>query len=197
MSQIRRQPFPQTPHTQAYEQMIEEARQVQDALVQANPSAEQLAELTQTLSALRATLTQQAVPEEERLYGRGQMGGTNQLLVPRMTFDHVDDHQLEAHLVAGEFFNGINEAMHGGVVSVVFDTAMGRLAMGAQHRICRTAYLTTQYRNVTPIGEHLEVRATVDTVQGRKRFISGQLWHGETLCAEAEALFIEVTAGQR
>ena len=67
--------------------------------------------------------------------------------------------------------------------------------MGTQMRICRTAYLTTQYRNVTPIGERLELRAHMESAQGRKRFITGQLWHAIP-CAEADALFIELKPGQ-
>lgn len=197
MSQVRRRPFTETPQTAAYRQMIEAVAQFQDALVQANPTEDQVAEMTATVTAMRQMLAEQAVPEDQRLYGRGEIGGNNQLLVPRLTFESVDDHQLQAHTVAGHFFNGINDAMHGGVVSVVFDTVMGRLAMGTEHRVCRTAYLNTQFRNVTPIGERLDIRATVDVVEGRKRFISGQLWHGDTLCAEAESLFIEVKPGQQ
>lgn len=177
--------------------MVEEVARFQDALVQANPTEQQVAEFTATLASMRELLAEQAVPEDQRLYGRGQIGGSNQLLVPRLTFETVDDDQLHASTVAGHFFTGINDAMHGGVISVVFDTAMGRLAMGTQHRVCRTAYLNTQFRNVTPIGERLEIRAIVDSVEGRKRFISGQLWHGDTLCAEADSLFIEVKPGQQ
>lgn len=177
--------------------MIETVAQFQNALVQANPTEYQIAEMVATVTAMRQMLTEQTVPEDQRLYGRGEIGGSNQLLVPRLTFESVDDHQLQAHTVAGHFFNGINDAMHGGVVSVVFDTVMGRLAMGTEHRVCRTAYLNTQFRNVTPIGDRLDIRATVDVVEGRKRFISGQLWHGDTLCAEAESLFIEVKPGQQ
>lgn len=197
MSQVRRRPFVDTPQAAAYRQMIETVAQFQNALVQANPTEDQVAEMVATVTALRQMLAEQAVPEDQRLYGRGEIGGNNQLLVPRLTFEIVDDHQLQAHTVAGHFFNGINDAMHGGVVAVVFDTVMGRLAMGTEHRVCRTAYLNTQFRNVTPIGERLDISASVDVVEGRKRFISGQLWHGDTLCAEAESLFIEVKPGQQ
>lgn len=197
MTQVRRRPFDETPQTAAHREMVQEVARFQDALVQANPSEAQLAELTQTLAAMRTMLATQAVSEDQRLYGCGEIGGDNQLLVPPLTFDHIDNHELRAHTFAGHFFTGINEAMHGGVVSVVFDTVMGRLAMGTEHRVCRTAYLNTQYRSVTPIGERLELRATVDATDGRKRFISGQLWHGDTLCAEADSLFIEVKPGQQ
>lgn len=197
VARYRRLPLPDTAHTRAYVEMMHEVTAFHDALVAADPTQDQLAQLTTTLASLRQMLEGQAVDEQHRIYGRGSMGGSKtQALMPTITMDHVDDDELQAHTVAGNYFAGMNNAMHGGVVSVLFDTVMGRLAMGTQLRICRTAYLTTQYRNVTPIGERLELRAHVESTQGRKRFITGQLWHADTLCAEADALFIELKPGQ-
>lgn len=197
MAQARRRPLPDTPEVRAYIRLMQEVSGFHDALVQARPSEQQLAELTETLASVRASLEESAVPERDQLYGSGEVGGPNQLLMPPLTYDYIDDGELRAHTVANNFYVGLNAAMHGGVVSVLFDTAMGRLAMGTQERVCRTAYLTTQYRNVTPIGERLELRIAVERVAGRKRFIVGQLWHGETLCAEADSLFVEVKPGQQ
>src|SRR5699024_3344164 len=136
-----------------------------------------LAQMTTTLAALRQMLQGQAVDEQHRIYGRGSMGGSKtQALMPTMTMDYVDDEQLRAHTVAGNYFAGMTNAMHGGVVSVLFDTVMGRLASGPQMRLCRTAYLPSQYRNVRPSGDRLERRARMESAQGRKRFIPGELW---------------------
>ena len=198
MTTHRRTPAPDTPQTRAYIRLLEEVSNFQDALVQANPTAEASDELVAKLASVRETLEQAAVPEAERLYARGELsGGEMQVLMPPLTVEHVDDHEFRAHTVAGEFAMGMNQAMHGGVVSVLFDTAMGRLAMGTEMLSARTAYLTTQYRNITPIGERLDLTATVETVEGRKKFISGQLWHGDTLCAEADSLFVAVKPGQQ
>lgn len=197
MAQARRRPLPDTPQVRAYIRMIQEVSQFHDALVQASPSEEQLAEMTEILASVRAALEDTAVVEREQLYGSGQLGGPNQLLVPTIFYDHIDDDKLRAHTVANTYYRGLNDAMHGGMVSVLFDTVMGRMAVGTEGRVCRTAYLTTQYRNITPIGERLELHTAVEKAEGRKRFITGQLWHGETLCAEAESLFVEVKPGQQ
>lgn len=195
-AKYRRRPLPDTPEAHAYVDMLAEVTAFQDALVQANPTPEQTQQLTATLAQLRTLLEGQAVPEHERWYGRGVAGGTEtQVLMPAMTFDHVDDHQLHATTTPGEYFLGMNQAMHGGVVSVLFDTAMGRLAMGTAMRICRTAYLTTHYRAVTPLNQQLAIRASVTSHEGRKIFIAAELWHEETLCAQAEALFVEARPG--
>ena len=198
MAKHRRRPLEETPHTRAYVDMLGEVAAFHDALVQANPSPEQLAHMSASLAQMRTMLDDAAVAERERWYARGELSGTaTQVMMPPMTIEHVDDAELRAHTVAGEYFMGLNGAMHGGVVSVLFDTAMGRMAMGTQFRVCRTAYLTTHYRNITPIGKRLELHARVDSTEGRKRFISAQLWHEDTLCAEADALFIEVRPGSQ
>ena len=197
MAKARRRPLPDTPQVREYIRLIQEVSQFHDALVQASPSAEQLAEMTETLASVRDVLEQTEVGELEQLYGNGQLGGQNQLLMPPITYDNIDDDALTAHTTANKYYMGLNDAMHGGVVSVLFDTVMGRMAVGTEGRVCRTAYLTTQYRNITPIGERLDLHVVVEKTAGRKRFITGQLWHGETLCAEAESLFVEVKPGQR
>jgi hypothetical protein len=49
---------------------------------------------------------------------------------------------------------------------------------------------------VTPTGRRLELDATLDRVQGRKRFVSGRLRDGTTAVADAEGLFVELLPGQ-
>ena len=36
----------------------------------------------------------------------------------------------------------------------------------------------------------------VDRIEGRKRFVSGELRHGDTVCAQAEGLWVELLPGQ-
>ena len=49
---------------------------------------------------------------------------------------------------------------------------------------------------MTPVGVELEVRVWMDRIEGRKRFVRGELKHGPVLCAEAEGLFVELLEGQ-
>ena len=62
--------------------------------------------------------------------------------------------------------------------------------------MARTAYLTVNYRQVTPIGIELSLDATVDAIDNRKRWCSGRLFNGQTLITEAEGLFVELRPGQ-
>jgi acyl-coenzyme A thioesterase PaaI-like protein len=62
--------------------------------------------------------------------------------------------------------------------------------------VARTAYLTVNFRQVVPVGVSMRFEASVDRVDGRKRFVTGRLYDGETLLADGEALFVELRPGQ-
>ena len=81
------------------------------------------------------------------------------------------------------------------MLSLIFDEMLGRLANTGRTR-SRTAYLHVNYRNITPIGPELRVEAPVDRVEGRKRFLTGAIYHDGTLTAAAEGLFVELRPGQ-
>lgn len=198
MAKYRRRPMPDTAQSAAYLEMMREVHRFQSALTAANPDVSQAELLREKIAEITSVLETLRVPEHERLYALGDMGSSEgQALLPPLTMDYMDDDVLRAHFVASEFAMGMNQAMHGGVISAIFDTSMGRLSAGSKIRVSRTAYLTTQYRNVAPIGERLELRCWVVKVEGRKRFIQADLRHGDTLCAEADALFVEVRPGSQ
>ena len=63
--------------------------------------------------------------------------------------------------------------------------------------ISRTAFLKVDYRAVTPIDTPLIVRGRVESVEGRKAFISGELVdEDEKLLAEVHALMVRLLPGQ-
>ena len=62
--------------------------------------------------------------------------------------------------------------------------------------MARTAYLKVNYRAIVPLDIELQVDATVDRVEGRKRWASARLYNDGTLVADAEGLFVELRPGQ-
>jgi acyl-coenzyme A thioesterase PaaI-like protein len=87
-------------------------------------------------------------------------------------------------------------AVHGGVVSLVFDEVLGILASVQAEAITRTAYLHTDYRALTPIDVELDVVARIERVDGRKILVRGEVRHGDVVCAEADALFLRLRPEQ-
>ncbi len=103
-----------------------------------------------------------------------------------------DHEKVEGTVTFGRYFLGGGGAVHGGAIPLLFDEVLGRLASSGDRAPARTAYLHTDFRSITPVGVELAVRAWFVSEQGRKRTLRAQLTHGDTLCAEAEGLFIEL-----
>jgi hypothetical protein len=66
-----------------------------------------------------------------------------------------------------------------------------------QKGISRTAYLTTNYRRVTPLDVELRFEASRDRVDGRKRWGSARLFAPDgVLLSDADGLFLQLLPGQ-
>ena len=185
------------PVPQGYLEMMAALRRFQDDLSSAVPTDELVAETARALDALAERFRRHAAPESRQLAGKlHEVAGNGQAMVPPIPLDHVDDTSLRGRVTLGRFYLGGNGAAHGGVVPLVFDDVLGRLANVAHEVPARTAYLNVNFRSITPIDTELRVEATVDRVEGRKRFVTGTLHHGDVLCADAEGLFVELRPGQ-
>jgi acyl-coenzyme A thioesterase PaaI-like protein len=92
---------------------------------------------------------------------------------------------------------GRNGAVHGGAVAQMWDSVLGFAAFRLSRSLKqRTAYLHVNYRQIVPIGKDLRVDARVDRSEGRKIFVAGRLFDGDTLLCDAEALFVKLNDGQ-
>jgi acyl-coenzyme A thioesterase PaaI-like protein len=179
-----------------FEQMIDALRLVQERITTASPPPGVVADTADTLEKLAATLAPFEVDEARQIVAhRIDLPGRGQALVPVMHLDEWDGEHVSAHVTLGRYYLGAGGAAHGGVLGLVFDELMGRLANTGRPR-SRTAYLHVNYRAVTPIGPELRVSARVDRIEGRKRFVTGMIHHGDTLTADAEGLFVELRPGQ-
>ena len=89
----------------------------------------------------------------------------------------------------GLAYEGPPGGVHGGVVAGVWDQVLAFAAM-VHGSPGPTASLTTHYRAVTPLHTDLRFEGRIDRVEGRKTFASGRVFAGETLCAEAEGIFV-------
>ncbi|WP_202125237.1 hotdog domain-containing protein [Actinomadura physcomitrii] len=177
--------------------MIESLRLLHDRITGAAPPPELLKEMTRAFEDLAVELGLYAVSEREQITGhRIDLPGRGQALVPVFTVDESDDEHVRGSVRFGRYYLGGNGAAHGGAIPLVFDEMLGRLANAGGRPISRTAYLRVDYRSITPLDRDLRAEAWFDREEGRKRFLRGAIFDGETRCAEAEGLFVALNPGQ-
>jgi acyl-coenzyme A thioesterase PaaI-like protein len=138
------------------------------------------------------------VPEGVAPAGRAPaLPGMGSILMPPWNMAKFGPDGVEMRGYFSRYYVGGNMAVHGGVVPLVFDWLCGMVVHAAARPISRTAFLKVDYRAVTPIDTPLIVRGRVDSVDGRKVFISGELVdEDEKLLAEVHALMVRLLPGQ-
>ena len=107
---------------------------------------------------------------------------------PPIVFDY-DERSVTGSVNFGSAYEGPPGCVHGGYVAAAFDELLGatQSLSGSQGM---TARLIVNYRSPTPLKTDLTMVGSLARQDGRKLFCEGQLFAGEALCAEAEALFI-------
>lgn len=185
------------PAPEGFLDMIEALRRLQDDVTTGAPPAELVAEVTRSLTELSQQLRPFAVPEREQFTGhQSDVPGRGQAMSPVINVDEADEQHARALVTFGWFYLGGNGAVHGGAIPLVFDELLGRLANSGGRVPSRTAYLLVNFRSITPVGKELRLEGRFDREDGRKRFLVGKLYDGNTLCAEAEGLFVQLRPGQ-
>jgi len=180
-----------------YGDMIAALRDFLDGVAAAAPDAATTVALTDDFHSWAERLAQFAVPERRQIFARRlDLPGRGQTMSPSFIPIAGDREQVAGKVTFGRYFLGGGGAVHGGAIPLLFDEVLGRLASSGGRAPARTAYLNTDFRSITPVGVELAVRAWFVSEQGRKRTLRAQLTHGDTLCAEAEGLFIELRSDQ-
>lgn len=181
-----------------YQRFIEGVRKLQDHARAADAPDAVITEAADRLEELSALLAPFDADEWQSPSGRRMdlpMRG-NILTVP-MDAHRTDDGRIEGTARFARFHLGRNGAVHGGVLGMLFDSVLGLTASvltGSPRQ--RTAYLKIDYRNIVPIEKELQFYSGIDSVDGRKIFVSGRLCDGDTLLTEADALFVRLKPGQ-
>jgi Thioesterase superfamily len=173
-----------------YAELIAATRAYLDALAAASVESDDATRLAEQVQ--QSAVDEDAAPIGTRLDlpGRG-----HPLLLPFVA-DEWTESAVRGRVVFTRIYLGGNGAAHGGIVPLLFDEVLGRLNSSGGRTVGRTAYLHVNYRHITPIGRELELDATLDRIEGRKRFITGRLRDGDTVVADAEGLFVELLPGQ-
>lgn len=104
---------------------------------------------------------------------------------------HVDGDLIRGSATFGIAYEGPPGHVHGGFIAAAFDEVLG-MAQSMSGTPGMTGTLTIRYRRPTPLNQLVSFEGRLDRVEGRKIFASGTLRVRDTLCAEAEAIFVAV-----
>lgn len=88
-------------------------------------------------------------------------------------------------------YEGPPTCVHGGVIAELCDELLGSVNI-LTGRAGMTGTLTIKYRRPTPLLTELDLVARQTSVEGRKIFAWGGIFHDGELTVEAEGIFIEV-----
>jgi acyl-coenzyme A thioesterase PaaI-like protein len=181
-----------------YGRFIEAVRTLQDHSRAADAPDEVISEAADLIEKVSQLLAPYEADEWASPSGRRMdlPNRGNTLSVP-LDVHITDDGRVRGTARFRRFHLGRNGAAHGGAVAMLFDSLLGFTAFklsGSQAQ--RTAFLHVDYRNIARVGEELQVDAGLDGVEGRKIHVSGRLLDGDTVLAEAHALFVKLKPGQ-
>jgi acyl-coenzyme A thioesterase PaaI-like protein len=150
------------------------------------------------MGALRDAVAAITDQEVFAFFDHSPMMGLSNPLAPPIVMDYDDgeagDTQIVARVTFGPAYEGPPGCVHGGFIAASFDEVLGATqSLSGQQGM--TAHLEVDYRSPAPLGEELRMRSRLDRTEGRKIWARAELHHGDTLCAEAEALFLAITPG--
>jgi len=125
---------------------------------------------------------------------RAQMslvGGLSHPAAPQLVLEETE-HGVTGEVTVGTVFQGGPGLVHGGILALLIDHAMGCVAAGPQ-RPAMTVRLSLRYRRPTPIGVPLTVAARLDRIEGRKLHLSATISAEGQVTVEADAIFLTLT----
>lgn len=187
----------------ALHRLAEAFRRTIELLMDSNAQEEQLLQAADALDAFGDRL--EAAPGGRALWGFAETATAGN---PRAFFDNsplagaanpvapplrmaVVGNEVEARVTFGRAYEGPPGHIHGGFVAAAFDEVLGfvQTLSGVSGM---TGTLTVRYRRPSPLYRELHLQGRIERIEGRKIFTSGALRDGETLLAEAEAVFVNV-----
>jgi len=171
---------------------------LQDLTVSTRPDGELWAAAAEQVENACALLDGHRVPEIDAVAGRVlDLPGLGHPLLPPWTLTAAGP---DGVTMAGHFTQshvGGNQAVHGGMIPLLYDWLFGMVVTTAGIRPTRTAYLHVDYRKITPIEEPLTAHGRISEIDGRKVFITATMTAADgTLLSEANGLMVRLLPHQ-
>jgi acyl-coenzyme A thioesterase PaaI-like protein len=102
---------------------------------------------------------------------------------------------MEGHFTRSHV--GGNNAVHGGMIPLLYDWHFGMIVATAGLSPSRTAYLHVDYRSITPINAPLTAHGRITEIDGRKVFVAASMTAADgMLLSEANGLMVRLLPHQ-
>ena len=186
-------------------QLANELRRIVNRLVLVRPSEQELLQVTEQARALADRLdgldglpagvgaSEASGARAGELTPYSPWSGQNNVLAPPVELWHVPGEDFgprgrrtEGRVLFGAAYEGPAGRVHGGCLAGVFDELLGH----AQRSAGFTGRLSLDFRRPTPLHRQIDLRAWVERIEGRKRWVRGVAELDGLLLVEAEGLFI-------
>jgi acyl-coenzyme A thioesterase PaaI-like protein len=178
--------------------LVEAARDLVDAVVGTDVPPAARAAAAGELAAITARLREQRRDpvillvrhDDGRIENLSQAGGGRlNPQAPRLVFVDLAPDEVVATCTLTAAHGGPPGKAHGGIVAGLLDEVLGVAAMVAGGAGL-TAGLDVRYRAATPYSVPLTITARLTGRKGRKGFATGEIRAGDTVTAEATAVFV-------
>ena len=182
-----------------FAQFTQNLRELQDVMQSAHPDAAVWTQAAAQLSRLSTTLAKHRAPEVHAPAGRAaDLPGFGNPLIPAFSIYTSSADGVVLHGQFGRFYHGAHDVVLGGALPLLFDWHFALVVHAASRPTSRTAYLNVAYINYVLTDTPLHATARIDSVEGRKTFLSGELTRPDgTTLAKATALMIALQPHQR
>jgi hypothetical protein len=175
----------------------EALRRLLDVVVRTGAGPAELRAASATIGELTASLADTTVHADMSVHAdsyRAHMslvGGLSHPIAPQLSMALDGDSGI-GEVVIGPLFQGGPGLVHGGIIALLIDHAMGCIA-ARPDRPAMTARLAIRYRRPTPLSVPLTVSVTLDRTEGRKLYLSATVKAAGAVTAEANAIFLTLT----
>ena len=206
LAQQREQLAAASPTAQAKREYAAALRELLDELDATAAPVETLRDETQRIREIVAELRRHPAPPPdpaahgysgmETFFDRSPIVGLANPLAPPAVLEHrPEEKAVRGTVEFGKAFEGGPGLVHGGFLAALLDEALGCVTVysGAPGM---TGEYTLRYHAPTRIKIPLRFEARFDRQEGRKLYVSAELWDGETRTVSARGTFIAVDAAK-
>jgi acyl-coenzyme A thioesterase PaaI-like protein len=177
--------------------LAEALRRLLDVVVQTGASPADLRAAAIAIDSVTARLAgpvvraDMAIDRDSYRSHMSLVGGLSHPIAPQLVLEQ-NESAVTGQVTVGPIFEGGPGLVHGGVLALLIDHAMGCVAAGPQ-RPAMTVQLSLHYRRPTPIGMPLTVAARLDRIDGRKLHLSATISADGQVTVDANAIFLTLT----